>query len=266
MTELPFHFVQGDSPLLVSMPHVGLKVPEDVARHLTINSGKLADTDWHLDWLYSFLATMGVSTLVACYSRTVIDLNRGADGYALYPGQSETELCPTTGFDNQPLYKEGCAPDGLEIQRRKELYWQSYHDELRAELSRIKKQYGYALLWDAHSIKSHVPRFFDGQLPDLNLGSGNGTSCDSELAEGLLKIATGSSYSAVLNGRFTGGYITRHYGDPDNDIHAIQLEISQNTYMDGAPAFIFREDLAAKLRPILKSMIEYYLTARRHRK
>ncbi len=261
-----FHFRQGSIPLLVSIPHMGTALASEGEASLTEKGRQVTDTDWYLDQLYNFLEDMGASILMAHYSRTVIDLNRDAGGKALYPGQSETELCPTTGFDNQSLYKEGCVPDEQETQRRQKVYWQPYHDKLRAELDRIKAQFGYALLWDAHSIKAHVPRFFDGQLPDLNLGSGNGTSCGLHMAEGLLAIANSSPYSSVLNGRFKGGYITRHYGDPDNDIHAIQLEISQTTYMDEAPTFIFRENLAARLRPTLKAMIEYFLTAPRHRK
>ncbi len=259
-----FHFTQGSTPLLVSMPHVGTALAPEVERALSDAGLQLTDTDWHLDQLYDFLEDMGVSTLIAYYSRTVIDLNR--DGSVLYPGQSETELCPTSGFDNQPLYQAGRSPDQREIQRRKETYWQPYHDKLDAELNRIKDHYGYALLWDAHSIQAQVPRFFDGQLPDLNLGSGDGTSCSSELAQGLLSIATSSPYDAVLNGRFKGGYITRHYGEPDQGIHAIQLEISQITYMDETPDFDFCEKRAARLRPTLKAMIDYFLTAPRHKK
>ena len=259
-----FHFHPGDSPLLVSMPHVGTDLFPEIAAGLTAHGRQLIDTDWHLDRLYDFLADAGISTLMARYSRTVIDLNRNGD--SLYPGQSETELCPLTGFDNQPLYRPGCEPDDAEILRRKAAYWQPYHDKLRAELDRIKEQFGYALLWDAHSIQSHVPRFFAGQLPDLNLGSGDGASCAPELADGLLSVAGSASYSAVLNGRFKGGYITRHYGNPPHDIHAIQLEISQITYMEEAPNFTFREDRAAGLRPLLQAMIDCFITAQHHRK
>ncbi|VAV90209.1 N-formylglutamate deformylase [hydrothermal vent metagenome] len=252
-----FHFRQGNSPLLVSMPHVGVRLAPEMMADLNDPDRAIMDTDWYLDQLYDFLPDMGISLLRAEYSRTVIDLNRG--GVALYPGQSETELCPTTTFDNQALYRAGCEPDGAEILRRRKKYWQPYHDRLRAELDRIKAQYGYALLWDAHSIKSHVPRFFDGQLPDLNLGSGGGVSCGPALADGLLAIGVASPYSTVLNGRFKGGYITRHYGDPDHDIHAIQLEISQTTYMDEAPAFTYQNSRAVHLRPVLKAMISSLL-------
>ncbi len=259
-----FHFWQGNSPLLVSMPHVGIRLAPEIMADLNDPDRAITDTDWYLDQLYDFLPEMDVSLLRAEYSRTVIDLNRG--GTALYPGQSETELCPTTTFDNQALYHAGGEPDATEIQRRKEQYWQPYHDRLRAELKRIKAQYGYALLWDAHSIKSHVPRFFDGQLPDLNLGSGGGASCGPVLADGLLAIGTASPYSTVLNGRFKGGYITRHYGNPDHGIHAIQLEIAQITYMDEAPDSGFCEARAARLRPTLKSMMNYFLTEPHRRK
>ncbi|PCI32065.1 MAG: N-formylglutamate deformylase [Alphaproteobacteria bacterium] len=250
-----FHFTPGDSPLLVSMPHVGIHIAPEIKSNLTDVAGKVIDTDWYLHELYNFLADRGVSILQAHYSRTVIDLNRDPAGTSLYPGQSVTEMCPTTGFDNQPLYQDGCLPDDEEVQRRKAAYWQPYHDKIRAELDRIKDKFGYALLWDAHSIQSQVPRFFDGRLPDLNLGSGAGTSCAPELGQDLLSIASASPYSAVLNGRFKGGYITRHYGDPEQGIHAIQLEISQIIYMDEAPTFEFQESRAAKLRPVLQDMI-----------
>ena len=252
IVEPPFHFKQGKGPLLVSIPHVGTCLAPEIEDDLTDMGKTVTDTDWHLDQLYDFLEDMGASSLMAHYNRTVIDLNRAADGEILYPGQSETELCPTTSFDNQSLYKAGRAPDAPEILRRKEAYWQPYHDKLTAELNRIKDHYGYALLWEAHSIQSHVPRFFEGRLPDLNFGNGNGTSCDEGLAQGLLSHAISSPYDAVLNGRFKGGYITRHYGDPDNHIHAIQLEISQINYMDESPKFNFCEERAAKLRTVLR--------------
>jgi len=199
---------------------------------------------------------MGVSVLAARANRYVIDLNRSADGTSLYPGQSVTELCPTTAFDHAHLYVRGEGPDQAEITRRTRMYWQPYHDQIANTLKQIKEKYGYALLWDAHSIPSVVPRFFDGQLPDLNIGTGNGTSCASRLAEDILAIGQDSDYSTVLNGRFKGGHITRTYGDPDNNIHAVQLEISQVTYMDEMPDNIFQDSKANALRPTLQKMIE----------
>jgi len=249
-----YHFTPGDGPLLVSMPHVGTRLDPEVAQGLTEAGRAIMDTDWYVDRLYNFLDDMGASTLIANYSRYVIDLNRPGDGESLYPGQSETGLCPTTSFAGEPIHRTGCAPDAAEITRRKEICWQPYHDKIRAELNRIRNKFGYALLWDAHSIKARVPRFFEGRLPDLNLGSGGGMSCDRGLAEGLFSIAEESAYSAVLDGRFTGGYITRHYGNPAQNIHAIQLELSQTTYMAGSH---FSRSRAERLRPVLRAMIDF---------
>jgi len=259
MADAIYHFSQGTGPLLVSMPHVGIYLTPDVRQNLTDMGRQVQDTDWHLERLYDFLGDMGVSQVIAHHSRTVIDLNRDAGGATFYPGQRETELCPTTSFDNIPLYQEGYRPDHREILRRKDAYWQPYHDKIRRELDRIKSKFGYALLMDAHSIQSHVPRFFEGQLPDLNLGTGDGLSCEGGIAAKLLSIAQSSGYNAILNGRFKGGYTTRHYGNPAQNIHAFQLEISQITYMDEAPSFTFQETRAQKLRPTLIKMIEAFM-------
>jgi N-formylglutamate deformylase len=248
-----FHFHRGEGPLLVSMPHVGLEIPDEIKANMTAAALSLIDTDWYIDRLYDFLADMDVSIISAKYSRYVIDLNRGTDGISLYPGKTVTELCPITTFDGAPLYKGGHKPD---TEERTEKYWQPYHDRIAAELKRIKETHGRAMLWDAHSIKSHVPEFFDGRLPDLNLGTGNGISAGHDRVEKLDAIISRSAYSSALNGRFKGGYITRHYGDPKNNIHAVQLEISQITYMDEAPHIKFQEARANQLRPLLRTLIE----------
>lgn len=248
-----YHFHQGNGPLLVSMPHVGLEIPDDINAHMTDVARTVVDTDWYIDRLYDFLKEMDVSILSARYSRYVVDLNRGTDGISLYPGQKVTGLCPVTTFDDELLYKDGHQPD---TEARTQEYWRPYHDKILSELSRIKEKHGRAMLWDAHSIKSHVPELFEGRLPDLNLGTGNGTSADHGLVERLDEIVKNSPYSSALNGRFKGGFITRNYGDPQNDIHAVQLEISQITYMDEAPHIMFQKDRANKLRPVLKALIE----------
>ncbi|UCH76190.1 MAG: N-formylglutamate deformylase [Rhodospirillales bacterium] len=242
------------------MPHVGTHVPEDIAAALTEEALALPDTDWHVDRLYDFLDDLGASIIAATHSRYVVDLNRAPDGSDLYPGQDTTELCPTSGFFREPLYREARLPDQDEIARRVSARWQPYHTALAAELERLKAMHGVALLWDAHSIASEVPRFFSGRLPDLNLGTNRGASCDPDLANSVLSVAEAApGYSAVLDGRFTGGYITRHYGRPAEGVHAIQLELSQRTYMaEGAP-FTFRDDLAAALRPALRAMLEAVL-------
>lgn len=255
----PFRFRAGSAPLLVSMPHVGTLVPPDLADRFTPSALALPDTDWHLEQLYDFLEPLGASLLVATHSRYVVDLNRPPDDANLYPGQDSTGLVPVDTFARDPVYRAGAAPTLDEITERTMRFWRPYHERLAWELTRLRETHGYALLWDAHSIASQVPRFFTGRLPDLNLGSGNGTACPKELAERLLAAASASGRSAVLDGRFKGGYITRRYGRPAEGIHAVQLELSQATYLDETPPWAFREDLAQALRPQLAHLIETML-------
>lgn len=243
--------------MLVSMPHVGIGVPGDIAARLSLLAQALPDTDWHVDNLYDFLAEMSVPVIKATHSRFVVDLNRPPDGAALYPGQAGTGLVPTETFAGEEIYIEGEAPGTEEIKARVEKFWRPYHEKLTGELARIKVAHGYAILWDAHSIRSEVPRLFEGHLPDLNFGTGSNASADPELATDLMGIAQGQhAHSAVLNARFTGGYITRHYGAPAAGVHAVQLELSQITYMDENPPYAFDEALAAQIRPLLRRLIE----------
>ncbi len=252
-----FYYYPGSTPLIVGMPHVGTHVPDEIASDMSDAALELPDTDWHVDTLYDFLYDLGVSVVAATHSRYVIDLNRAPDGASLYPGRDVTDLCPTTTFDNDPIYRPDRAPDDRAIAKRLERYWHPYHQKLAESIAELKEQHGYALLWDAHSIRSVVPRFFEGKLPDLNLGNSDGSASDPSLAGQLLEIAEDApGYSAVLNGRFKGGYITRTYGRPAERVHAIQLEQSQATYMEEAPPFTFREDLADKVRPVLRRLIE----------
>lgn len=253
----PYRFTAGTVPLLVSMPHVGTEVPAEQAARMTEAGLSLADTDWHVDRLYDFLGDLGASVIAATQSRYVIDLNRPADGRSLYPGASNTELCPTTTFDEQPIYQDGGAPDEAGVALRRRFVWQPYHDRLRAELDAITARHGVAILWDAHSIRSQVPRFFEGRLPDLNLGTGGGATADPELLARLeSKAGADPSYSHVVDGRFKGGAITRGYGDPAAGVNAVQLELSQITYMDEDPPYGFRDDLAAGIRPVLRGLLE----------
>lgn len=246
----------GGSPLIVSMPHSGTVLPQVLAARMTAAAATLADTDWHIPQLYNFLDDMDVTVLSANYSRYLVDLNRSPSGAALYPGQSETEICPTSSFAGEPLYRPGQELAAEEIPARVASHWQPYHKRLAAEISRVKSEHGFALLWDAHSIQSRVPRFFEGRLPDLNLGTAGGQSCDSDLAAKLVKIMAGSDqFSTVCNGRFKGGAITRQYGDPAASVHAVQMEIAQSSYMDENPGFRFEEHKADVLRPVLREMI-----------
>jgi N-formylglutamate deformylase len=238
------------------MPHTGTFVPDWLKGRLTPVALELPDTDWHLERLYDFLEDLGASVLVATHSRYVIDLNRPPDNANLYPGQDTTPLVPIDTFHKEPLYRVGAEPKDSDIVERMEKYWKPYHERLSEALTALKDEHGYALLWDAHSIFSVVPRFFKGTLTQLNLGTADGRSCGAGIGEGLMKVVSG--YGAVLNGRFKGGYITRKYGDPANRVHAVQLELSEATYMEESPPFRFRDDLAARLRPQLRALVEEF--------
>jgi N-formylglutamate deformylase len=265
-TEAPFRFHQGTRPLLISMPHVGTHVPPAIASRLTPEGREVHDTDWHLGRLYDFAVAMGASILQATHSRYVVDLNRSPDGTSLYPGQSVTGLCPVDTFDDTPLYADGQGPDDDEIAARCEAVWRPYHQQLAAELARIKAVHGTAMLWDAHSIRSVVPRFFAGKLPDFNLGTADGASCAPALAQQLLAIAQAApGYTAVLNGRFKGGHITRHYGQPADNVHAVQLEMTQCSYMQEAMPFDYLPAVAQRVQPTVRNMLEAVLAFAEHR-
>ena len=259
----PYRFRAGTTPLVVSMPHVGTHVPAALAARHTAAARALPDTDWHVDRLYdAMLDRLGASVLQATHSRYVIDLNRPPDDTSLYPGADVTGQVPTTTFANEPIYHEGAAPAAAEVAQRRATYWQPYHDHLAAELTRVTAAHGYALLWDAHSIRSVAPRFFDGRLPDLNLGTARGQACAPSLAQALVEVleaAEGDRFTTVLDGRFTGGFITRHYGRPAEGVHAVQMELAQRNYMDEDPPYTFRDDLAAGLRPVLAACLEIML-------
>ena len=254
---MDYRFSAGEVPLLVSMPHVGTDIPDDIAAMLAPCARALADTDWHLEQLYVFLGEKGASTLAARWSRYVIDLNRPPENTNLYPGQDTTGLCPVDTFGRESLYLEGRAPDDAEVQRRLGLYWQPYHDCLRAELDRLLALHGRVVLWEAHSIASVVPRFFEGKLPDLNFGTADGASCAAELTSRVTETARADGrFTVAVNGRFKGGHITRHYGRPERGIHAVQLEMCQSTYMDETAPFGYRPDLAGQVQPVLHTMLQ----------
>ena len=251
-----FKFSPGTTPLLVSMPHCGTHVPDAIAGRFTPVAHSLTDTDWHVDRIYDFAADLGAGVLAATHSRYVIDLNRPADDQPLYPGAAGTGLCPATTFAGEPLYQAGAGPDEAEKARRLETYWRPYHERLAAELARLKAEHGVALLYEAHSIRSEVPRLFDGRLPDLNLGSADGASLDAGLASRLEAVcAAADGFTWVHNGRFKGGYTTRAYGDPANGVHAVQMEQSQITYMVEEPPFDYLAEHAELVRPTLRALL-----------
>ena len=253
----PFRFAPGRTPLLVSMPHVGTHIPDVLAARMTDGARGVPDTDWHVDRLYDFVGGLGAAIIQATHSRYVIDLNRPPDSAPLYPGAANTGLCPTEQFDGQPVYKPGEAPADAETRERLQRYWRPYHDRLAAELQALRQRHGIALLFEAHTIRSRVPRLFEGRLPDINLGTNDGQSCASDLAALLIETAgEAEAYSSILNGRFKGGYTTRHYGRPAEGVHAVQAELTQCSYMDEDPPYGFREDLAAGVRPVLRTIVQ----------
>jgi len=251
-----FRFQPGETPVLISLPHVGTDIPHDIAATMTDEAHRVPDTDWHLDRLYNFAPALGVGFLAATQSRYVIDLNRDPSGHALYRGSDNTELCPTSTFDFAPIYQDGCAPDSVEVRRRMNTYWQPYHRQLASELASLKERFGIAVLFDAHSIRPVVPRFFPGRLSDFNLGTADGTSASPHLSGRLTNVlAASDTFTTVLDARFKGGYITRQYGRPEDNIHAVQLELSQSTYMDEKAPFRYRNDLAMNVRPVLERFL-----------
>lgn len=252
-----FTFHAGNRPLLVSVPHDGRRVPSEAWERMTTEAKALPDTDWHVARLYDFVRDLGVNLLVADCSRYVVDLNRPASDEALYPGRLATGVCPEQTFAGDDIYMSGGVPPG-EAGRRVEAYWLPYHARIEESLAEIRAQHGFALLWDAHSIASSVPRLFDGELPELNIGTFGGRTCAPRIEEGITQVAADSPFSFVANGRFKGGYITRHYGAPANGIQAVQLEIAQRAYMDEAAAE-YDEAKASRLRVTLRRMLETYM-------
>ncbi len=247
---------RGTAPLLISLPHDGTRVPDDIAARLTDSARRVPDTDWHVSTLYAFARELGASIVAPNYSRYVIDLNRPADDQSLYPGQNTTGLCPTVQFSGDPVYRDGQAPDAAEIAQRLATYWQPYHDALSSELERIRGEHGRVVLWEGHSIVSHAPYLFEGRLPDFNLGTAGGASCSPALQARLAQVLESQAdYSFVVNGRFKGGYITRHYASPETGVDAVQLELAQITYMDER-SFEYQPARAAGVQVLIRRLLE----------
>ena len=249
--------IRGEGPLLINVPHAGTHVPEDLLATMTPEAQAVPDTDWHVPFLYQHALPLGATLMAATHSRYVVDLNRDPGDAALYPGADNTELCPTRTFANQPIYRPGHAPDAAAVASRREQYWHPYHDALAAEIAMIRERNGYVILLDAHSIRSEVPRFFDGVLPALNLGTVDGSSCAPGLQErAFATLCRDADFTQVLNGRFKGGYITRHYGKPEEGVHALQLEIAQSAYMDEAPPYLWEPRKSLFLISVLRQFID----------
>lgn len=252
-----FELHRGSVPILVSLPHNGSVIPDALSARMVDRARIAPDTDWHVARLYAFARELGASMLVPRHSRYVVDLNRPPDDTSLYPGQNTTGLCPAVQFTGAPVYLEGQAPSADEIAARVDTYWRPYHAALQEELARLHAAHGQVLLWEGHSIRgSDLEFLFPGRLPDFNLGTSAGASCSPQRqARVEAALAAQARYDFVVNGRFKGGYITRHYADPARGIDAIQLEISQRIYMD-EDTFVYDESRAVHAQDVIRSLLE----------
>jgi formiminoglutamase len=244
----------GQGPVIIAIPHTGEDFPPEIYRRLNATGRKLQDTDWFVDQIYRDI--LSDATYVRCLvHRYVIDVNRDPSGASLYPGQATTGLVPHTDFQGEPIWTE--PPDDADVARQVRGVHQPYHAALRAEIARVRDKHGVAVLWDAHSIRSQLPFLFDGVLPDLNIGTDGGRTCDAELQAAVARIAETSGRSWVLNGRFRGGWTTRHYGRPQEGCHAIQMELAQSAYgRETNDGLAFSAAGIARIRPILRSMLD----------
>ena len=258
-----YSLLRGNAPLLVSLPHVGTAIPDDLQARYVDRALAVEDTDWHLDLLYAFVPGLGASLIVPRHSRYVIDLNRPPEDAPMYAGVNNTELCPTRFFTGDPLYRAGLAPGADEVSRRRATFWRPYHDAVAAELARLKAVHGFAVLFDGHSIKSELPWLFDGRLPDLNLGTVDGASCAPSLRAALVDVLERqTAFTQVVDGRFKGGYITRRHGQPAQGLHAVQLEMCWRCYMPEQAPFQLDPARAASLVPLLRQLVQVMLAWR----
>lgn len=259
---------RGTAPLVVSLPHTGTEIPSEYERGLVSPWLARKDADWWIDHLYDFAPELGATVIRTTISRTVIDVNRDPSGISLYPGQATTELCPTTTFDGEPLYQPGAGPTAEEIERRRARFFDPYHAALRTEIKRLREQHDTVVVYDCHSIRSVIPRLFEGTLPNFNIGTNGGVTCAPALSAAIEKICAESEFSHVVNGRFKGGYITRSLGQPETGIHAVQMELACRGYMEeplgpvseGQWPTPYDETYAAPMRAVLTRILQACLT------
>jgi N-formylglutamate deformylase len=253
---------RGEAPLVVSLPHTGTEIPAPFDLDLVDPWLARKDADWWIDRLYDFAGDLGATIVHTAISRTVIDVNRDPSGVSLYPGQATTELCPATTFDGEPLYKSE-TPDAAAIAVRRGKYFDPYHDALAAELARLRKSHGKIVLYDCHSIRSVIPRLFDGELPEMNIGTNSGASCEPALTAAIAEHARAAGFSHVVNGRFKGGFITRNFGNPQTGVHAVQMELACRSYMHEPLGPVsetdwpssYDEQTAARMRATLEKIL-----------
>ena len=267
MSEAWLEIQQGDAPLIVSMPHTGTQIPGDIEQRLVSPWLARKDADWWIEKLYDFAPGLGATVLRTNISRTVIDVNRDPSGKSLYPDQNTTELCPTSTFDGEPLYRDGAVPSEDEIADRRARYFDPYHVALTAEIERLRGKHDKIVVFEAHSIRSIIPRLFDGELSNFNIGTNSGTTCAQALTASIESVCAITEFSRITNGRFKGGYTTRHYGRPAGGVHAIQMELADRGYIDepDVPSrenwpTPYNEARASALRAVLKRILQACIT------
>jgi formiminoglutamase len=256
--------IRGDAPLVVSLPHTGAEIPAEYERGLVSPWLARKDADWWIERLYDFASGLGATVIRTAISRTVIDVNRNPSGVSLYPGQATTELCPTTTFDGEPLYEPDTELTTEEIAERRARFFDPYHATLRAEIERLRSKHPSVVVYDCHSIRSVIPRLFDGTLPHFNIGTNGGATCAPVMSDAIEKICVSSGFSHVVNGRFKGGYITRSLGRPEAGVHAVQMELACRGYMreplgpvaEGEWPTAYDEDYAAPMRAALTLILQ----------
>jgi len=260
--------IRNDAPLVVSLPHTGIEIPAEYERGLVSPWLARKDADWWIERLYDFAPSLGATVIRTTISRTMIDVNRDPSGVSLYPGQATTELCPTTTFDGEPLYEPGAEPNTEEIAERRKRFFDPYHATLQAEIERLRARHDTVVVYDCHSIRSVIPRLFDGTLPHFNIGTNGGTTCAPSLSDAIETICAGSGFSHVVNGRFKGGYITRSLARPETGVHAVQMELACRGYMkeplgpvsEGVWPSAYDEAYAAPMRAALTLILQTCLT------
>jgi N-formylglutamate deformylase len=254
----------GDAPLILTLPHTGVDIPPDIESRLSSAWLARKDADWWIHLLYDFARSLGATVIRTALSRTVIDCNRDPSGVSLYPGQATTELCPTTTFDGEPLYRAGLAPQSAEISERRSAFFEPYHAAIAEAIARLRSRHANIVLYDCHSIRSNIPRLFEGVLPNFNIGTNNGSTCALALTNAVEAACADTNYTRVTNGRFRGGYTTRHYGRPADGVHALQMELACRGYMREPLEAVFAgewptqydEEVARPMRVVLTRVLQ----------
>jgi N-formylglutamate deformylase len=250
-------------PIILSSPHSGIEFPDELKTHFRAElMAQPDDTDWFIHELYNFAPDLGITVIHARFSRWVIDLNRDPHSKPLYTdGRIITELVPKTDFLGTEIYVDKkFIPDDAEIARRLENYYKPYHQKIESLLRERINEFGQVLLWEAHSIRRFVPTIQSEPFPDLILGDNDEKSASKDIIEIALSNLKAGKYSVNHNSPFKGGHITRYFGKPQNNIHALQLEMAKTNYMDN-DELTFNESRADNvrnvLRPVFENLIEY---------